>query len=184
MTPTTMPRSERDEHPVTMDALETLVLWPSEVGQVAVTREVTDPWPVFVLVVDEELKAGTSVVEPLVELLDHPRTAVDTMTSSHCKWSVVHPRRSLLRLEAWVRKPLDLALEIAVPAQCFLGLSDIVSAGATIAVTTRRHARRLMARVDDRTALDDVLLLGARTSGELGVLAGLLCRNAEDAEPA
>ncbi len=160
---------------VEVEAVETLVLWPSGTGDVEAARDEADPWPVFVVVVP-----GTPAVGELSDLLGTPRSPLDTITNSHCWWSVENAQRAELRLAVRVLEPAVLALDVAVPAQCFLGLSDIVAAGATIGVTTRKHARRLTARVDDREALDEVVLLGGRTSSELGVLADLLCRTGKE----
>lgn len=159
---------------VTFDAVESLVLWSNPYTDVEAFRDDTDPWPLFVLVVDGDVDHGPAA---LTELLDRPRSPLETVTHSSCTWSVDDPRRALLRLAVLVRRPVKLALDLAVPAQCFLGLSDIVAAGATLGVTTRRHARRITARVDHGQALEDVVLLGSRTSSELGLLADRLCRN-------
>lgn len=61
-----------------------------------------------------------------------------------------------------------------MPAECFLGLSDVAARGAAVALTTRRHARRLTTRADSSQVLDDVLPLGCRTSATLAGFADLL----------
>ncbi len=67
----------------------------------------------------------------------------------------------MLGLAVHVVRPARVVMDIAVPAQCFLGLSDVIAAGATIGVTTHRHARRLTARIHDRTTLDEIVRLVA-----------------------
>jgi hypothetical protein len=173
MTHRTSGQTELGEAPVRTNALGTLVLWPSAFAEVDATRATTDPWPVFVVVV-----GTTEDGEPphaLLDLLEMPRSPVDTTANSRCWWSVVDPDQAMLRLAVRIVQPARVAMDIAVPAQCFLGLSDIIAAGATIGVTTQQNARRLTARTDDRTCLDEIILLGARTSSELGELAERLC---------
>lgn len=155
--------------PSRSDALGTLVLWPRGLTEVDVSREATDPWPVFVVVIGAD-----SDDDALLDLLDTARSPTDTITNSRCWWSV-DPDRAMLRLAVRVTEPARVAMDIAVPAQCFLGLSDVLAAGATVGVTSRRHARRLTVRTDDRASLDEIVLLGSRTSSELGELAEQLC---------
>lgn len=163
MTDTTTEDAERTV------AVDTMVLWPHPYTDVDAARADTDPWPVLVLVVDDGAAA-------LTEVLDQPRLPLGTVTNSYCWWSVDDPDRALLRLAVRVRRPVGVALDIAVPAQCLLGLADIVAAGATLAVTTRGRAERITARGDEHHALREVVLLGSRTSNELGLLANRLCR--------
>jgi hypothetical protein len=171
----TSSQAEHWEEPIRSSALETMVLWPNGFKDVDATRQETDPWPVFVVAVEPESEEDVEPHQALLNLLDIPRSPVDTITNSDCWWSVVDPDQAMLRLAVRVARPTRVAMDIAVPAQCFLGLSDIIAAGATIGVTTRRHARRLTIRMDDRTALDEIVLLGGRTSSELGELAERLC---------
>lgn len=163
-------------HAVTMDAVESLVLWPSPSVAVDTAPDNGDPWPVFVVVVDTASAGDPAEGAALTDLLARPRSPLDTISHSHCRWSVADSHRALLRLAVQVLQPAELTLDVTVPGQCFLGLSDIVAAGATLGVTTRGSARRLTARVDDRRVLDHVVLLGSRTSSELGQLADRLCR--------
>ncbi|HEY7595391.1 MAG TPA: hypothetical protein VH969_19730 [Actinophytocola sp.] len=158
------------EKPSRSDALGTLVLWPSGSTEVDAARDEADPWPVLVVVIGTD-----SEQDALLDLLDTARSPTDTITNSRCWWSVDDPDRATLCLAVRVTEPARFAMDIAVPAQCFLGLSDILAAGATIGVTSRRHARRLTIRTDDRASLDEIVLLGGRTSSELGDLAELLC---------
>lgn len=156
-------------------AVETIVLWPRGPATVGATRTEADVWPVFAVIVDIDSTRGAAICHALPELLDMPRAPVDTITNSHCWWSVVDRDQAMLRLAVRVDRPAAVAMDIAVPAQFFLGLTDIIAAGATIGVTTRPHARRLMARTDDRSSLNEIILLGGRTSSELGELAEQLC---------
>lgn len=160
--------SEHDERAALLVAVEVLVLWPSEPADGAGT------WPLFVLVVDEETDpAGMSW---LVDHLDGDRDSESTVTH-HCQWSVTVPGEAVLALSVRAGDPVGLDLEILVPAECFLGLFDVVARGAAVALTTRRHARRLAARADTSQAFDDVLALGCRTSATLARIADLLCAN-------
>jgi hypothetical protein len=175
MPPRTTGQDGRQGDPIRTDAAETLVLWPSGLNDVDMSRAPTDPWPVFVVVVNTGDAEDTPAARALLEVLDTPRTPVDTITNSECWWSVHDSHGALLRLAVRVSRPARVALDIVVPAQCFLGLSDIIAAGATVSVTTRQRARRLAVRTDDRASLDEIVLLGGRTSSELGDLAELLC---------
>ena len=157
------------------DALETLVLWPRSLAEPDAPRPDTDPWPVFVVVIGDEAAEDIEAARAVLDLLDVPRSPTDTITNSACWWSVVGPDQAVLSLAVLVLGPVRVAMDIAVPAQCFLGLSRTISAGATVGVTTRRHARRLTTRTDDRTVLDEVVLLGGRTSSELAEVAEMLC---------
>lgn len=175
MTHRTPSRTESWDEPSTTTALETLVLWPRRDGEDDAMRDIADPWPVFVVVVGLDT-ATEAHADALLKLLDSPRSPIDTIINSDCWWTVANADDATLCLSIRVmRRPVRVAMDITVPAQCFLGLSDVITAGATIGVTTRRHARRLTARIDDRTSLDEVVLLGGRTSGELGRLAAKLC---------
>lgn len=154
------------EGAASLRAVEVLVLWPNEPTDAGI-------WPLFVLVVDEEADpAGTAW---LVDHLDGD-CAGESVTGS-CQWSVAADGEVLLALSAQTIEPVALDLEILVPAECFLGFFDIVARGATIALTTRRHARRLAVRADASQAFEDLLLLGCRTSAKLAGIADLLCGN-------
>ncbi|MGH3881403.1 MAG: hypothetical protein ACRDSK_30630 [Actinophytocola sp.] len=133
----------------------------------------------FVIVVDEGTNHSSddSSVDLLLGLVGRPPSdAAAVSLTADCRWSVVHPRETSLRLTVRASAPTPLAVDILVPAQCFLGLNDVVARGAAIGVTTRQHARRLVARID-RSGLPGVVLLGCRTSGELSAVANVLCRN-------
>jgi hypothetical protein len=153
------------EEAASLAAVEVLVLWSSEPAD-------DGAWPLFVLAVDEEADAtGTAW---LVDHLDGDR-AGDSAVKGHCQWSVTAAGEAMLALSVRATEPVAMDLEILVPAECFLGLFDIAARGAAVALTTRRHARRLTARADTSQAFDDVLLLGCRTSAELAGIADLLC---------
>lgn len=158
--------SEHDERAASLVAVEVLVLWPS--GQVDETGE----WPLFALVVDEESDPGGTAW--LTAHLDGDGAGAPAVTS-HCQWSVTVLGEAALGLTVRVREPVDLKVEVLVAAECFLGLFDVAARGAALALTTRRHARRLAARTDTSRAAEDVLLLGCRTSAKLAGLADLLC---------
>lgn len=162
---------DHNDRTAALVAVEVLVLWPSE------PVDGTDVWPLFVLVVDEEADAdGTSW---LSAHLDGDRVGKQAVTG-HCRWSVVVPGEPLLGLSVRASTPVDLDLDVLVPAECFLGLFDIAAHGATVALTTRGHARRLTARAGTSQVFDDILLLGCRTSAKLAELAHLLCDNGND----
>lgn len=174
MTQQTSGRTESAK-PISSDALGTVVLWPSAFTEVDATRSAADPWPVFAVVVGTDAGEDGGPTQALLDLLDMPRSPIDTIANSRCWWSVIDPDQAMLRLAVRVVRPAPVAMDIAVPAQCFLGLSDIIAAGATIGVTTRRYMRRLTVRSDDRTLLNEIVLLDGRTSSELGELAERLC---------
>jgi hypothetical protein len=167
------PESERA---ASLVAVKVLVLWPSEPAGNAAS------WPLFVLVVDEEADpVGTAW---LSAHLDGDRAGEPAVTS-HCQWSVTVSGEASLGLSVRACEPVDLDLEVLVAAECFLGLFDVAARGAAVALATRRHARRLDARAATSQALDDVLLLGCRTSAKLAGLADVLCdtRTAEGNSP-
>lgn len=162
------PVSGRDERTAVLTAVEVLVSWPGD-ADAADSRF----WPLLVLVVDEE--ADPDGTAWLSEHLDGDNDAVEIR---ECQWSVVVPGgEALLGLSARTTLPEAAGLEVLVPAECFLGMSAVVRQGATVALATRRHARRLAVRTDDQQALDVVLPLGCRTSGRLAELANLLVRS-------
>ncbi len=175
MTRQTSDRTEASGEPTTTTALETLVLWPRGLGEVDAMPDVADPWPLFVVVVGTGSAEESESYDALLTLLATSRSPIDTIVNSDCWWSVVDSDQAMLRLAVRVMQPVHVTMDIAVPAQCFLGLSDIVAAGATIGVTTRRHARRLTVRINDHSTLDEIVMLGGRTSSELGELAEALC---------
>lgn len=160
----------QDARTTVLTAVEVLVSWPGDAESAR-----TGLWPLLVLVVDEESDPdGTAW---LSAHLDGDR-AGEQVVPGECQWSIVVPgNEALLGLATRTGVPAAASLEVLVPAQCFLGMSAIVEQGAAIAVATRRHARRLACRTDDRQALDDVLRLGCRTSGRLADLADLLRRH-------
>jgi hypothetical protein len=165
------PRSfgEVAEGSAVLTAVEVLVSWPGDAESAN-----TGFWPLFVLVVDEE--ADPDGTAWLSAHLDGGRAGEPAVTGE-CSWSVAEPDgEALLGLSARTTVPAANDLQILVPAECFLGMSGIVAQGAAVAVATRRHARRLVTRTDDRQALGDVLPLGCRTSGRLADLADLLSR--------
>lgn len=159
------PTLTEHEEAVSLVAVEVLVLWPSEPPDVGV-------WPLFVLVVNEE--ADPVGVKWLVDHLDGDR-AGDPAVTDHGQWSVTAGGKAALTLSVRAVEPVPMNLEILVPAECFLGLSDVTSRGATVALTTRRHARRLTARAGTNQAFDDILRLGCRTSAKTAGMANLLC---------
>ncbi|HVE96606.1 MAG TPA: hypothetical protein VNA67_06440, partial [Pseudonocardiaceae bacterium] len=59
---------------------------------------------------------------------------------------------------------------------------DVLARGATVAITTRRHASRLTDRVDIREALNKLVLLSCTPSAELAALARTLCRAQPDGQ--
>lgn len=164
------PVSPVENSAAVLTAVEVLVSWPGDAESAD-----TGFWPLFVLVVDED--ADPDGTAWLSAHLDGDRPAEPVVTGE-CRWSVAAPEGDpLLGLSTRTTVPAANELEILVPAQCFLGLSGVVAQGAAVAVATRRHARRLAVRTDDRQALDVVLPLGCRTSGRLADVAGLLSRH-------
>ncbi len=160
------------EHQVaTMVAIEVVLLWPQAVGAEPVTVDEAGLWPVFVLVVGERLDLATSSAKPLFELLDAPKAPDEiTVAVGRTRWSIVDPRHALLRLTVGADAPVGFKADILVPAEPVLGVLDVVARGATIGITTRRHAAGLHHRVDVRAALRHLVLLSCPPSPELGEL--------------
>jgi hypothetical protein len=90
----------------------------------------------------------------------------------------VDPRRALLWLTVRADAPVRFESGILVPAERVLGILDVVARGATIGITTRRHAAGLGDRVEVRAALRHVVLLSCPLSSDLNELAQQL-RGAE-----
>ncbi len=148
---------------VTTSADEVVVLWPPDGTSAGDPEEL---WPVFVVVVADEPAI------PLLGLVDG-----STEVKGRCRWSVANAQAGLLRMEvgatvAGVRHEVGIVL----PARCFLGMFDVMARGAALGVTTSGRARRFTARPDHQ-ALDGIVLLESRTSGELADLAADLCRD-------
>lgn len=174
-------RSEHRDKPAVLVAMEVVLLWPRGVRGPAATVEEAGLWPVFVIVVgDRPTTIEESSVAPLFDLLDRPRHEGELMVvGARCDWSVLDQRNALLRLAIHGDAPVRFATEIIFPAREVLGILGVVARGATIGITTSRHAGRLMGRgVDIRRALDEVVLLSCPYSSELAALADLLVHTA------
>lgn len=169
----TRPVPSRDQV-ANLVAIEVLLLWPRGVGPSATVEE-AGLWPVFVLVVGERSRSEMPSAAPLFDLLDRPRHGSEmAVVSARCVWSIVDPRNALLKVAVRVDAPERFAVDVLVPARRVLGVLDVVSHGATIGVTTSRHVRKLIGRVDIRQALHEVVLLSCEPSTELAALAHLL----------
>lgn len=156
-------------------ATEVLLLWPRGVGSPATIHE-AGLWPVFVLVVGDRLRVDVPAAAPLLDLVHRPRREHElAVVAARCRWSVVDARNALLRVAIQAQAPQRFDVEILVPARRVLGMLDIAARGATIGVTTTRHANDLGGgRVDIRKALHQVVLLSCEPSRELSRLALLL----------
>lgn len=162
--------------PATMVAIEVVLLWPQGLGAEPVTVDEAGLWPVFVLVVGERRDLLASSAKPLFALLDAPKGPDElTVAAGRTEWTVVDPRHALLRLTVRADAPVRFESDILVPAERVLGVLDVVARGATIGITTRRHAAGLRDRVDVRAALRHLVLLSCPPSDGLGDLAQELC---------
>jgi hypothetical protein len=157
--------------PATMVAVEVVLLWPHGVGERQAIVGEAGLWPVFVLVVDERRDQLSSSAGPLFELLDAPKGRDEiTVVGGRTRWAVVDPRHALLRLTVTADGPVRFEADVLVPAERVLGVLDVVARGATIGITTRRHAAGLRDRVDLRNALRHLVLLGCPPSPRLAEL--------------
>ena len=155
-------------------ATEVVLLWPRRVASPTTVDE-AGLWPVFVLVVGERPRSDIPSAVPLLDLVDEPRSANElAVVTARCRWSVVDNRNALLRVAVRAEAPVTFAVEILVPARDVLGVLDIAARGATIGVTTVRHAADMDGRVDIRQVLQQVVLLSCEPSTELARLADLL----------
>lgn len=164
----------------TMVAVEVVLLWPQGVGAGPVTVDEAGLWPVFVLVVGERRDLLSSSARSLFDLLDAPKRPDEiTVVRGRTHWTIVDSRQALLRLSVRADVPVGFESDILVPAERVLGILDVVARGATIGITTRRHAVGLRDRVDIHAALRHVVLLSCPPSVELGALAQMV----GDAQP-
>lgn len=165
-----------EHRPAAMVAIEVVLLWPQGLGAEPVTVDEAGLWPVFVLVVGERRDLVDSPAGPLFELLDAPRLPDEiTLVGGRSRWAVVDSRHALLRLSVEADVPVRFDADILVPAERVLGILDVVARGATIGITTTRHAAGLGDRVDVGAVLRHVVLLSCPPSPELGELTQRLC---------
>lgn len=180
---TTNTRSDDSVDPVggrhqvsTLVAIEVMLLWPRGVDPSPVTTGEAGLWPVFVLVVSEPSGEVPASVAPLFELVERPRLGSEmAVVSGECRWSVLDARNALLKVELRARAPERFAVDVLVPARRVLGVLDVVARGATVGITTSRHAGALTGRrIDIRRALHEVVLLNCEPSTELSAVGALL----------
>jgi hypothetical protein len=159
-----------------MVAIEVVLLWPQGVHNEPTTVDEAGLWPVFVLVVGERRDLLASSARPLFDLLDTQKGPDEiTVVGGRTRWAVVDPRHALLCLTILADAPVRFESDILVPAERVLGVLDVVARGATIGITTRRHAADLRDRVDVRAALRHLVLLSCPPSPELAGLTQELC---------
>lgn len=157
-------------------ATEAVLLRPQAVEVEQFTVGEAGLWPIFVLVVDERPDTRALSACPLLELLTAPkRTDELTFVTGRTQWTIVDPRRALLRMTVRVEAPVRFEADILVPAGRVLDVLDVVAQGATIGITTRRHAAALRGPVDVRAALRDLVLVNSPPPTELGKLTKELC---------
>jgi hypothetical protein len=166
-----------------MVALEVMVLWPRGVGGPAATSE-AGLWPVFAIVLGDRDAPAEPDVQPLFDLLYSPEyPGRFTVVEGRCQWSLLDPRHALLKLAVHATAPIRFDANILLPAGPVLGILDVLARGATIAITTQRHANRLARLVDIRHALESLVLLCCRPSRELDELADALTRTQAAEQP-
>lgn len=163
-----------------MVAVEVVLLWPQSVGTEPDTVDEAGLWPVFVLVVDERRDVRACSANPLFEMLDGPEVPDRiTLVGGRTRWALVDSRHALLRLTVYADFPVRFESDVLVPAERVLDALDVVARGATIGITTRRHARGLRERVDVRAALRHLVLVSCPPAPELGELTEQLCAAAQ-----
>ena len=138
----------RFSRPATAVAMAAVVLRP--LGQVRGVDAVDDAaWPVFVVVLAENAGSAERRHRRLVDLLER-RDPVErnAALNSHCRWSILDARHGLMNLTVRISAPIECGADIVVPAFPAIGALDVLSRGATVAITTADRARRLTAPID------------------------------------
>lgn len=163
----------------TLVATEVVLLWPRGLAE-STTVEVAGLWPVFVVVVGGRTASEPDLATPLFDLLDRPRHSTEmAVVTGRCEWSILDAQNALLKFQVRAAAPVRFAAQIIIPARRVLGLLDVVARGATIGITTARHARILDQQVGVTEALREVVLLSCAPSSELRTLAHLVDEQTE-----
>jgi hypothetical protein len=161
----------------TMLAIEAVLQWPRRPASSTSTDRTATRWPLLAIVVGEQVLsdqavAGGPSVLPLFDLLrGGQRSGRVTVLRGTSVWSVRGGQESLLRLAVRASAPVQLDVDILLPARPLRHLLATLSRGATVAITTRQQADRLTAGVSARDALSGLTLVPCQPSPELAALA-------------
>ncbi|MFI7674183.1 hypothetical protein [Actinophytocola sp. NPDC049390] len=157
----------------TMVAAEAVLLWPRDAGALSAVAD--EPrWPVVAVVVAEP-RTGDPDTAALFALLDgQSGHSFVSVLDGLCWWSVRDESRSLLALTVQLTSPIRCDVDVVLPLRPLSDVVDVMTAGATIALTSPTRAARLNAPIDVRTALAEVVLVNCRPSADLGRAATVL----------
>jgi hypothetical protein len=111
MTHRTFGRAELGRDAIRCNALGTLVLWPSAFAEIDATRATAAPWPVFAVVVGTNPAGDAEPPRAPLDLLEVPRSPIDTIANSRCGWSISDPDQAMLRFAVRVVQPACVALD-------------------------------------------------------------------------
>ena len=162
LTTTTSGQRERsappdNASPTRLVAVEALLLRPRDTAGPATTIVDRGPWPIFVIVLDDPATVGPGA-RPLFDLLDQPRQSRISIVNSHYRWSM-DPAGAVVTLAVRADEPTRVDVDIVMPAQPLLGISSLLPAGVTFAITTKRRADKLTEPVAIHDALHEIVLL-------------------------
>lgn len=149
-----------------MVAVEMLVLRQREAGASASA----EAWPILAVVVAPP-KSPDPEAAALFDLLDgRPGTDRVATVAGYSRWSVLDERHGLLALSVHAHTPVRFEVDIVLPARPVLGLYDMLTNGAIVALTTPRQAARIHGQVDMRAALSTLVLVTGTLSTEFAEL--------------
>ncbi len=176
----TLPRPAADaDRRATMVAVEAVLLWPRDAGSLSAVAD-EPQWPVVTVVVAEP-RTGDPDTAALFALLDSPvRHDLISVLDGSCSWTVRDESHSLLTLTVHLTAPVRCEVDVVLPMRPLSDVVDVMTAGATIALTSPARAARINAPIDVRTTLAEVVLVNCRPSADLARAATVLCRSGED----
>lgn len=157
------PPCDAHPQPTTLVAVEALLLWPNGAAPSHSTK-----WPIFAIVLDEPAAAIPDATRPLFELLDAPkRRSRLTIVRSRCRWTMLNAlnaRRTVRKFSVRAYSPVKFDVDILLPARPLVGLpthmvGQPTHGGATLALTTRKHAEQIHNGIDFQDALRELVLL-------------------------
>lgn len=160
------------ERTSTMVAIEAVLLWPHRPTGKPTGDGETGLWPVLAVVLGDQAVPNDPSARQLFDLLYHgQRTGRVTMLHGASQWSIRDGQDLMLRLAVRASTPIKLDVDVVLPAQPLRHILATLARGATVAITTRRHADRLTAGVSARDALHGLVLVTCPPSMELAALA-------------
>jgi hypothetical protein len=154
------PRTTPVDHtmPARLVAVGALLLQPRDPAGPDRSIENRGPWPIFVVVLPDSAPLDPGA-RALHELLDKPHQNRILVVDGRYRWSVLDPRRALLKLAIHAHAPAVFDVDIVVPARRLLGVIDALCPGTTFAITTMRRASKFNERIVVRDALHEMVLL-------------------------